>query len=158
MELTLDRFKRRPTRTAGVLDVDARPVCYVVEDTVRDRDTDGDGDIDAKDVAAFKVQGETAIPAGRYEVTLETSPKYGPDTLTVNGVPGFTSIRMHPGNDEKDTEGCLILGYQLTPNLTIAYGTTKPAVADLKEKVKAAIARGEKVWLTVRDDLLQEAA
>lgn len=151
MDLALDRLVRRPTRSTGVLSVGGRPFCFVVEDPPRDRDVDGDGDIDAADVDGFKVYGQTAIPAGRYRVALEDSPKFGPDTLTILDVPGFAGIRMHSGNDETHSEGCPILGYELTGEGTIRYGTTRPAVADLKERVRVALEHGETVWITIRN-------
>jgi hypothetical protein len=151
VELTLQRRQPYEKRTPGDLYVDAVFFGHVVEDLVRDRDVNGDGKIDATDVAAFKVARETAIPAFRYRVILEDSPKFGPDTLTLLDVPGFKFIRMHSGNDENDTEGCLIVGYKLAPDMRILYGTTKPAVADLKAKVRDAIARKEEVWITIID-------
>lgn len=146
MEIVSKCIQRRPSRTVSRVLVDGFKLCYAIEDVIRDRDTDGDGDVDAVDVAKFKVYGQTAIPAGRYRVTLEESPKYGPDTITINNVPGFEYIRAHTGNDETHTEGCQILGMALTPNGTILYGTTKPAVAAMKSRIKAAIDRGEEVW------------
>lgn len=151
MQVTNDRILLLPTRTIGHWKVDGVFLCYVLEDVVRDRDVDGDGDVDVADVAAFKVYGQTAIPAGRYRITVEHSPKFGPDTLTIHAVPGFDGIRIHSGNDESNTEGCPMLGYQLSQNATIRVGTTKPAVEDFKAMVQAAIARGEQVWLTVQN-------
>lgn len=149
MEIANYRVLKLPTRTIGEWYVDGGFLCYVIEDIVRDRDADSDGDVDKNDVAAFKVYGQTAIPAGRYRLTLDHSPKYGPDTLTINDVPGFEGIRIHSGNDESHTEGCPLLGYRLGKDATIAFGTTKPAVEDFKAMVKAAIARGETVSLNV---------
>lgn len=151
MEVANYRVLKLPTRTIGEWHVDGGFLCYVIEDVVRDRDVDGDGDVDKNDVAAFKVYGHTAIPAGTYRITLETSPKYGPDTLTIHDVPGFEGIRIHSGNDESHTEGCPLLGYQLSQDATIRFGTTRPAVEDFKAMVKAAIARGESVSLTVHN-------
>ena len=146
MEILSKCIQRRPSRTVSEVFVDSFKLCYAVEDVVRDRDADGDGDVDAADVKQFKVYGQTAIPAGRYPVTLEDSPKYGPDTITINNVPGFTHIRAHTGNDETHTEGCQILGMVLTQQGTIRFGTTKPAVAALKARIKEALDRGEEVW------------
>ncbi len=47
-----------------------------------------------------KVKGQTRIPAGRYRLTLEDSPKFTPKSghkmITVNGVPGFEGISRSP--------------------------------------------------------------
>lgn len=151
MELNLYRRSTVQTRTPGDLYVDGAYLCHTVEDIVRDRDMDSDGDIDSKDVEQFKVYGETAIPAGRYRLVLENSPKYGPDTLTIKDVPGFVGIRIHPGNTEKDTQGCLILGDDFAADYTIAPGTSRPAVARLKSIISPVIISGVDVWITIHN-------
>lgn len=159
MNLLVQRLQKYGgLRTAGNLFIDGRYFCHTVEDVVRDIDVDQDGDIDVTDVVRFKVYGQTAIPAGRYRITLENSPKYGPDCLTVKDVPGFTGIRIHPGNTERDTEGCLVLGYAMAPDHTILYGTTRPAVDDLRAIIKRVIAQGESVWLTISNDAMKAEA
>ena len=91
-----------------------------------------------------------AIPAGTYSVTLEMSGRFGPDTLTINDVPGFKYIRMHSGNTAKDTEGCPLLGMQAT-EFSLIGGTSRPAVALVKSEVKKAIERGESVTIQVNN-------
>lgn len=122
--------------------IDGEFFCFTLEDVVREQV--------GKPVEEWKVKGVTAIPRGTYKVTLEESPKFGPDTMTINDVPGFSNIRIHSGNTEKDTEGCLILGYRTSDQedgtIKIQYGSTRPAVRDLKEKVKAAT---EEVIITI---------
>jgi hypothetical protein len=141
MKLNLLRTKFFKTHTVGQLYVDGVLFCFVLEDVVREET--------GKKVEDWKVQDETAIPTGNYIVTLEQSKRFGPDTPTLNKVPGFDYIRIHSGNDANHTEGCLILGYKLTAHNIIAFGTTRPAVADLKKAIKAAIDKGEEVWITV---------
>lgn len=140
MELTLHRVRFYDTRTTGQLYVDGDYFCFTLEDKMRE--------VAGQPVATWKVQNETAIPVGKYKVTLENSPRFGIDTLTVNNVPGYSGIRMHPGNTEGDTDGCLILGYKITDQGLIVPGTTRTAVADLKQKVKEGLASGE-VWITI---------
>lgn len=132
------RLRLHPTRTAGVLYIDGPRFCYVVEDTLRE--------VPGRPVHEWKVHGKTAIPAGSYRCTLEHSPRFGPDTITLHGVPGFVGIRVHGGNTEEHTEGCPLVGYELTPEDTIRFGTTKPALADLKSTIRAALARHEPIW------------
>lgn len=131
-------------RTFGRLSIiDA---CLTLEDMVRD---------------GPKVQGETAIPAGRYKVTLQNSPRFGIDTITLTGlkpdgtvyelpgtVHGFDGIRMHGGNTEKDSEGCPLLGLEYLPN-GAGIRNSAPAVDMVKNAIRGARARGEEVWLEI---------
>lgn len=143
MLLQVFRVRFYPTRTIGQLYIDGDLLCFTLEDVVRE--------VPGVPVEKWKVKNETAIPTGTYELRLEDSPKFGPETPTLLGVPGFQYVRMHSGNNEQDTEGCLILGYKLTDSGTIVPGTTKSAVLDLKGKIKAAVAAGEKVYLEIRN-------
>ena len=128
MYIQLYRVRFYPTHTIGQLYLDGEFFCFTLEDVVRE--------VAGQPVEKWKIPNETAIPTGTYEITLENSPRFGPDTLTIKNVPGFSGIRMHEGNTDKDTEGCIILGYKLASNGTVQYGTTRPAVADLKAKLK----------------------
>jgi len=140
MQLTLKRRPSTDEATVGDLYIDDRHVCYTLEDVVRE--------IPGAPVKDWKVKGKTAIPAGTYPVVLELSPKYGPDCLTIQNVPGFSYIRMHSGNTAEHTEGCLLLGMQATET-TLVGGTSRPAVALVKRQVKAAIDAGEAVSIEV---------
>ena len=151
MDIKIYRRSTVKTRTPGDLYVNGAYFCHTVEDVVRERDADADGDIDADDVKQFKVYGETAIPAGRYPFVLDLSPKYGPNTMTIKDVPGFTGIRVHSGNTELDTDGCLILGDEFTSDYTIAPGTSRPAVERLRIAVMSAVVRGEHAWITIEN-------
>lgn len=133
MKLILQRTTPpgKPRTFGELLAEDGRHLCFTLEDMVR---------------SGPKVHGETAIPAGTYRVTLEPSPRFGPDTLTVHDVPGFKFIRMHGGNTERDTEGCPLLGLKKTD---AGINTCAPAVAMVKEIVRQAIAGGESVLLEV---------
>jgi hypothetical protein len=128
-------------RTFGELRTeDGRRLCYTLEDEVRE--------LPGVPVHEWKIKGATAIPSGRYRVTLEYSPRFGPGTLTLNDVPGFDGVRMHAGNTENDTEGCPLLGMAVCP-VGIVGGTSRFAVALVKHLVLAAIDDGEEVYLDV---------
>ena len=118
MELTLKRIALRSEYTIGKLYVDGKYVCDTIEDTVRDLDKDGkfaNGEV--------KIPGKTAIPYGRYEITMKVkSPKYSnfskyswakkydgylPRLLNVYQ---FDGVLMHVGNSALDSEGCIIVG------------------------------------------------
>ena len=141
MQLTLQRTSPAGhPMTFGKLFSDGRFVCYTLEDEVRE--------IDGQPVADWKIHGETAIPSGEYRITMEQSARFGPNTLTVNNVPGFVGVRMHAGNTVGDTEGCPLLGIAIDAH-GIVGGTSGPAVKLVKQVVGDAIARGEVVLMDV---------
>lgn len=144
MILTLQRdTPAGADRTFGrLLSTDGQQLCFTLEDPVRE--------IAGQPVDAWKIKGQTAIPAGRYRVTLERSPRFGPDTLTVHQVPGFVGVRIHAGNTEHDTEGCPLLGTAINDH-GIVGGTSRPAVSLVKHVVRMAQERGEWVFLDVRN-------
>jgi hypothetical protein len=136
MKLLLQRRFSEQDWMSGSLSVGGVYFCKTMEDELR----------------AVKVMSESAIPAGTYRVTLEVSPKYGPDTLTINDVPGFTAIRIHSGRNDDDTSGCILVGDQVNEALgTISGGLAKGIKAKLIQMVKDAIALGEEVTLEIRN-------
>lgn len=150
MEMELLREPSQDGTTFGELFVDGQPECLTLEDEVRDHDVDGDGQGDL--AAGDKIYGETAIPARRYRITLETSPKFGPETLTICNVPGFAGVRIHGGTSKADTLGCIIVGDKLNrANMTISGARTDHVLDNLKAKVRNAIDAGEMVWLTIKN-------
>lgn len=68
--------------------------CFTLEDAVR----------------AVKIKHQTAIPFGTYMLALYDSPKFGPETLHLLDVPNFDLVHIHNGNNENDTDGCILVG------------------------------------------------
>lgn len=119
MELLLKRIARRDTYTIGHLYIDGRYFC----DTIEDKDRGLCQDMQPSVIRATKRKGVTAIPTGRYRVTLDVrSPKFSQKKYEKNygfcdgylprliNVPGFEGVLIHVGNTAKDTEGCLLVG------------------------------------------------
>ena len=119
MEIRLRRIARREAYTIGRLYVDGAYVC----DTIEDRDRGLRQDMAPSVIRATKRKGITAIPSGRYRVTLDvrstkfSMKKYektygfcGGYLPRLINVPGFEGVLIHVGNTAKDTEGCLLVG------------------------------------------------
>ena len=94
MTLRLIREPSMDGCTMGSLYVDGVWECWALEDPIRD----------------VKIAGETAIPAGRYRVTVTHSPRFGRPMPLLHDVPGFAGVRIHAGNKAADTEGCILPG------------------------------------------------
>lgn len=119
-------------------------LCHTLEDAVRE--------LAGVPVYAWKIPNETAIPFGTYQLGLVDSPKFGPDTLTLLGVPGFTNIRIHRGNHPDDTDGCILVGAKRA-GASIYDCTT--ALNALKSIVVPELKAGRPVSITVESHLTQ---
>ena len=130
--------------TFGQWFIGAQHECYTLEDKVRE--------VPGMPVASWKINKRTAIPSGRYRLTLEDSSRFGPGTITVNNVPGFSKIRVHSVVTEEDTDGCIGVGD--TPNReqgSMSGGIAHGVLKRLKEKVTSYIDAGDVVWLNVNN-------
>lgn len=134
MKLVLDRTQYEEGSTVGDLYIDGVWECAVLEDRVRPE----------------KVKGETAIPAGSYDILLTPSPRFKCVLPLLIDVPGFDGIRIHPGNTAKDTEGCLLVGENVITTAGVPFLThSRRAFDRLFEKMQAAVRRGEKLTIQV---------
>ena len=116
MELNIKRIARRETYTIGRLYIDGKYFC----DTLEDKDRGLRQDMPVAIIRATKRKGITAIPTGRYRMTLAVqSPKFSKRAIYqfCNGylprlinVPGYDGVLIHIGNTARDTEGCLLVG------------------------------------------------
>jgi hypothetical protein len=138
-------IRRSPTvngNTFGQWFINGAFECYTLEDAIRE--------VEGEPVHLWKIDGKTAIPSGRYRLALEDSPRFGKDTITVLDVPGFKFIRAHSGEDVDDTEGCPLVGDTIDkPAGKISGGIARGVLKRLKAKIRAALDRGEAVWLVI---------
>jgi hypothetical protein len=110
--LTLERVVFTAESTLGTLFINNDFFCYTLEDADRGLDQG----MSIAEIHANKKYGKTAIPTGLYTFAMEYSPKFKRIMPTVKDVKGFTGIRMHPGNTEEDTMGCILVGSWYGPN------------------------------------------
>lgn len=103
MRLRLDRHTPGVSSTIGELFIDDQPFCNTLEDPVREKP--------GKPPNQWKVAGDTAIPVGTYGVEVTWSQRFKCDLPLLQSVPGFTGIRIHAGNTNEDTEGCILVGH-----------------------------------------------
>ena len=93
-----------------------------------------------------KIHGDTAIPCGRYRVTITLSTRFKRPMPYIHDVPNFTGVRIHGGNTEADTLGCPLLGTVRTADgIRDCAGPNKR----LMQYLESAAARREDVWLEV---------
>ena len=139
MRLRLSRRWFTERSTIGQLYVDDVEECFTLEDMVR-RDPDP-----ATSANEAKVPGRTAIPAGRYCVVITPSRRFKADLPELLDVPGFTAIRIHAGNTDADTEGCILVGRIREPDRISA---SRSALEALVPKLLDGLAAGE-IWIDV---------
>jgi hypothetical protein len=106
MEILVKRLYKTSAYTIGKMYIDGQYLCDTVEDTDRGLTQT----MTSQQIAVKKVYGKTAIPAGRYKVTLTFSNKFKRVLPLVNDVIGFLGIRIHAGNTADDSLGCIIVG------------------------------------------------
>jgi hypothetical protein len=130
MELRLIREISTEISTHGVLFIDSRYECFTLEDVVRPE----------------KIAGETAIPAGRYQITITRSPRFRRPLPLLHDVPEFRGIRIHPGNTAVHTAGCLLVGQGRATNRVTR---SRKAMEALQPKLAKALADGDRVWIRI---------
>jgi hypothetical protein len=110
MKLLLTRDIFGESYTLGKLFIDGKFFCYTCEDKVRPK----------------KIYAVTAIPAGKYSVSLTWSPTFKRVLPLIENVPGYEGIRIHNGNTDVDTKGCPLVGLTRTKN---GVGDSRKAMA-----------------------------
>ena len=96
MEIEVKRIALKPTYTIGKMYINNVFICDTLEDVVRH-----DG---------AKVYGQTAIQKGNYTVRMTMSNRFKKVLPLIENVPNFEGIRIHGGNTDADTHGCILVG------------------------------------------------
>lgn len=142
MEIKQVRKFKGSEYTISDLFIDGAKLCNILEDPVRvlvDKNKDGDFNDDGEG----KIYGNTAIPAGRYEIIITYSDRFKKYLPLLKDVPGYQGIRIHSGNSAVDTHGCLLPGIndmkgrvsQSTKYFTILFDKISNAINVKHEKV-----------------------
>lgn len=117
MKLYLKRIHKTEHSTIGELYIDGKFQCYTLEDVERE----------------VKIKNETAIPKGTYKIVITYSNRFKKQLPLLLNVPNFEGIRIHSGNTNHDTEGCILIG-QTRSNDFI--GSSRNAFNELYKKIK----------------------
>jgi len=131
MQLQLVRKIFTDKSTIGELSINGVFECFTLEDKVR----------------PVKIKGETAIPAGTYEVAITFSNKFQRFLPLLMNVPKFDGIRIHSGNTPKDTLGCILVGQNKGVD---SISNSRLAFAPLFEKMQT-IVRTEKIFIEITE-------
>lgn len=134
MKIKLQRRFLGQSYTIGTLFIDGVRFCDTLEDKVRDLTHES------------KVPGQTAIPAGKYQVIVNMSPKFGRELPRLLNVPYFEGILIHRGNTDKDSAGCILVGENKAKGKVL---NSTPYEVALTAKIKEAIRRGVKVTIEI---------
>ncbi|KKM85640.1 hypothetical protein LCGC14_1287070 [marine sediment metagenome] len=137
MDYRILRINSQADYSAGVMftvrQTHVRHLCYILEDEFRIK----------------KVSGETRIPAGIYELKLRTEgsltkryelrfPDIHEGMIWLQDVPNFKWIYLHCGNDDDDTDGCVLVGSYLRLNKVLNSRSTYRAIyPGIVESIKA---------------------
>lgn len=149
MELTLKRIAKRPTYTIGKLYIDGVYVCDTIEDT--------DRGLSQKDSLANikkkKIYGQTAIPTGTYDITMNVvSPKFKDRTWAkpwggklprLLNVPGYEGVLIHVGNSAEDSLACVLVGQNKVVgkviNSTVTFNKLMQILTKAKDKITITV-------------------
>ena len=106
IKLRLERRYKGSKYTIGKLFINDEYFC----DTIEDIDRGLKSSMSVEYIKKKKVYAETAIPTGTYKIEMTYSSKFKRILPLLVDVKGFSGIRIHRGNTDKDSSGCIIIG------------------------------------------------
>jgi len=142
MELQLKREIFTDESTIGTLTIDGKFECYILED----KDRGINNTLSLEQIMRVKVYGKTCIPYGRYEVEWTMSARFKKMMPILLNVVGWSGIRIHSGNSEIDSLGCLLCG---TRKLSNRITESTIATNKLYAKIESAKKQGQRIYITI---------
>lgn len=155
MEVKLKRLKSTFDKdyVIGKLYINDVFFCNTLEDKWRNLSQD----MTEEEIKKIKVKGQTCIPRGRYRITLNIiSPKFYKKTYYkrfCNGklprlieVKQYQGVLMHKGSTPKDTEGCILLGFNEIKGMLLR---SQEAFEKVYNKLKDAKDKSEEIWINI---------
>ena len=121
MKIQITRINHLRTCIIGELSIDGIFFCYTLEDIER----------------AVKVYGKTCIPKGSYNVITDYSTRFKKELPHILNVPNFDGVRIHGGNTDVDTLGCILVGKDKWVSLE-KIGNCADVVLEITNRIKTA--------------------
>ena len=126
MEIKIKRLHRTENSTIGELSIDGVFECFTLEDKERQ----------------VKIKSETAIAKGTYKVIINQSNRFKRLLPLFLNVENFEGVRIHSGNSNHDTEGCILVGLTRSQDFI---GQSRKAFDKLFKKMQKA----ENITITI---------
>ncbi|WP_296635987.1 DUF5675 family protein [Polaribacter sp.] len=149
MEIDVVRYNSQEDFTDGIFLINGGFQVHTLEDEQRNK----------------KLYGETRVWAGRYLVVLRTEggfhqrylKKFGADfhkgMLWIKNVPKFNYVLIHIGNDDDDTDACLLVGMSNNADEKGFIGNSTTAYKKIYPQIRDAILSGEEVFINFYDSV-----
>lgn len=152
LNLNVKRVYKSPLYTIGHLYINDKYFCDTLEDTDRGlKSTD-----DLISLKAAKVKSKTAIPTGKYKVTLKVqSPRFKEKSQyafcsgrlpRLIDVPAYDGVLIHIGNKPEDTDGCLLVGQNKVKGQVINSTVTFKKLYEILSKSDKS---NEEIYITI---------
>ena len=153
LELILERKWKKSDYTIGRLFVDGE----IFSNTLEDTDRGLTSEMTSEQIRKIKIKAKTAIPTGRYKITLDVqSPKYKDRKQyafckgylpRLQAVKGYSGVCIHIGNFAKDTEGCILVGENKVKGAVVNSTVWFKKLYDILKKADEA---GREIWITIK--------
>ena len=135
MIIKVKRIAKKEQYTIGKLYIDDKYIC----DTIEDKDRGITQKTPLEQIQKVKIPSKTAIPTGKYKVVLSYSNRFNKVLPELLNVPHFKGIRIHSGNTEEDTEGCILVGENSVKGQVINSRIIYTKLSKILEKDKSDI-------------------